>query len=86
MPLSARDLADLQTILRGKALDQRYSDVVRFLQRAGWVLRSTTASGSHRVWIGPGGGRIMVKDDGKRYLLPAYVKDAIRAILAEEGP
>jgi predicted RNA binding protein YcfA (HicA-like mRNA interferase family) len=80
--LPAEQCAELEAVLSGKAAGVRYSVVARWLARAGWELASSR--GSHRVWRAPSGRRIvLVERTGN--LLPAYVKEAARAIREEGG-
>lgn len=80
MALSPDDCAELKDVLRGKATNHRYADVARWLQRAGFDPPAST-EGSHRVWVHPGGRRVLLVDKGHGPILPVYVKKAIRTIL-----
>jgi predicted RNA binding protein YcfA (HicA-like mRNA interferase family) len=79
----------LEALLLGKATNVRYSDVTRWLDRAGFQPPLSSA-GSHRVWYHPSGARVQLVEKGKGELLPAYVKRAIKTILtvvrSEDGP
>lgn len=82
MPLSERDREELRAILGGKATGFRYDDLARYLRRGDCIERTRKAT-SHRVWVTPGGGRVMVRDCGKRTLPPVYAKDVATALLKE---
>jgi predicted RNA binding protein YcfA (HicA-like mRNA interferase family) len=82
VPLSSSDCAEIREALSGKAVGFRYSEVVRWLTKAGWDLASSR--GSHRVWRAPAGRRIVLVERSG-HLLPVYVKQASRAILDEGG-
>ncbi len=75
------DCAAIRAALSSRATGYRYTDVTRWLSRAGWNLASQR--GSHRVWRAPTGRRIVLVERAGE-LLPAYVKEAARAIL-EQG-
>lgn len=90
MALSWRELEEIASALRGKATNFKYSDVARWLQRAGFQLHGLP-KGSHRVWIHPTGERVQLIEKGRGEMLPVYVKNAARAILklrgrSDEGP
>jgi predicted RNA binding protein YcfA (HicA-like mRNA interferase family) len=80
--LSGGDCDEVRGALSGKAAGVRYLSVARWLVRAGWDLASSR--GSHRVWRAPSGRRIVLAER-PGHLLPAYVKEAARAILEEGG-
>lgn len=80
MPLSGKDCRKIRGVLEGKATNFRYSDVARWLERAGF--EHVGGKGSHRYWVHPATGtRATLVERGKEELLPAYVKDAASAIL-----
>lgn len=83
MPFDAKDCAEVRNLLRGKCLGHSYGDMVRWLKRAGCD-PPRNPSGSHRVWVHPSGRRLPLKDAGNRHLLPAYVKDTLKALLEAE--
>lgn len=83
MALNAKDCAELQKMAAGKGLGYRYDDLARLLRRAG-CSPPVDPKGSHRVWRHPSGARLQLKDDGKRELLPAYVKEVSRNLLRLE--
>jgi predicted RNA binding protein YcfA (HicA-like mRNA interferase family) len=60
----------------------RYSQLTAALARAGF--HEVSSRGSHRTWIGPGGVRLTLKDDGRRALLPEYVRRRAAALDAAE--
>ena len=80
MGLSRKDCEEIRSALRGKATNFSYSDVARWLLRAGLDLHGRP-QGSHRVWIHPSGVRVQLVEKGRGQMLPVYVKTAARAIL-----
>jgi len=82
-PLTPDDCAEIRKVLRSKGLGFRYRDLVRFFERAG-CRPPSGGGGSHRVWVHPSGTRLQTKDDGKRELLPAYVKDSLSKLATAE--
>jgi predicted RNA binding protein YcfA (HicA-like mRNA interferase family) len=77
--LSGKDCDEIRQALQSKATNYRYSDLARWLERAGFHVASRR--GDHEVWKhGPSGRRVgIVMKPGN--LLPAYVKEVARRIL-----
>ena len=80
MALSRKDCQEVRTALMGKATNFRYSDVARWLRKAGFD-PPTTTEGTHRVWAHPSGRRVGLVEKGRGEMLPVYVKRAAQAIL-----
>lgn len=68
-------------MLGGKATNYRYSDVTRWLKRAGFAISSR--KGTHETWRHPSGKRIPLVS-GTGTLLPAYPKTVARILLEEQ--
>jgi predicted RNA binding protein YcfA (HicA-like mRNA interferase family) len=83
VPLSTSDCEAIRRALEGKATGYRYSDVARWLQRAGFE-PPRKAEGSHRVWYHARGRRVQLVEKGHGEMLPAYVKNAARILLEME--
>lgn len=85
MNLSERDCTDIRHALSTKATGFRYSEVAKWLLRAGFE-PPRGGSGSHRVWYHrPSGRRLPMVDKGGGEILPVYVKRAARAIIDVGG-
>jgi predicted RNA binding protein YcfA (HicA-like mRNA interferase family) len=80
MPLSGKDCQELRSALAGRATNFRYSDVARWLRRAGF--EEPRSEGSHRTWVHSSTGiRVVLVERGRGELLPVYVKRAVAAML-----
>ena len=78
MSLSQSDCREIREALKSKATNYRYTEVARWLERAGF--REAGGKGDHVVWKHPTGRRVgLVRRPGN--ILPAYVKEAARRIL-----
>jgi predicted RNA binding protein YcfA (HicA-like mRNA interferase family) len=83
VPLSSSDCEAIKRALEGKGTGYRYSDVARWLRRAGFEPPRKT-EGSHRVWVHAMHRRVQLVEKGHGELLPAYVKNAARILLEME--
>lgn len=82
MVLRDKDCGELREIVGGKGLGWSYADLTRLLERADFH-EPNAKGGSHRVWVRKASKTVLtIKSDGKRDLLPCYVKDTAKAILA----
>ena len=78
MALTSRDCSEIRQALKSKATNYRYSDLVRWLEAAGF--HRVGGKGDHVVWKHPSGRRVgLVSRPG--HILPAYVKETARRIL-----
>ncbi|MGP9725168.1 type II toxin-antitoxin system HicA family toxin [Corynebacterium sp. AOP40-9SA-29] len=59
------------------ARPQKYKDVARFLRGAGWKMQRR-GKGSHEVWVGPDGGRIVVPHH--REVSAGIIGDIVRKV------
>lgn len=84
MGLSRKDCLAIRSALEGKGTNLTYSEVARWLRRAGF--EGPSKAGSHRVFVyRPSGKRVGLVEKGHGDLLPVYVKSAARAILEIGG-
>ena len=81
MPLGRGDCQSIRAAFEDSRLRQglRYREVARWLQRAGFVLAST--SGSHRAWKHPSGRLVLLVERGHGDLKAYQVKTAVQTII-----
>lgn len=81
MTLRDKDCEEVASALQGKKTGYRYSDLARWMNRAGAV--EVSRKGSHRTWKHPS-GRYVTLREGSGHVLPCYVSDVGKLLLEED--